>query len=158
MGNLLSQESTPEQRFKVLREHLKYSGQEFAEILGLKAASNVYAIEKGRVRLNDDVMKQLIERFHVNLNWLLTGEGMIFINDNPTPEPNQEGTKKEATLNPEKGGMYMLINKLEERYQWELELLKKENERLWVLIGNSNLGKDYAPNFTGVAFANKMIA
>ena len=66
------------ERLKSLRKELGYTQQTFAEKIGIKR--NTFAqYENGRNEPIDAVVKLICDKFHVNENWLRTGEGDMFI-------------------------------------------------------------------------------
>ena len=66
------------ERLKSLRKELGYTQQTFAEKIGIKR--NTFAqYENGRNEPIDAVVKLICDKFHVNENWLRTGEGEMFI-------------------------------------------------------------------------------
>lgn len=77
------------ERIKQLRKvHLKMSREKFAEILGT-SASVIYNIENNRLKnptQKNPLYKLICEKFHVNEEWLLCGEGEIFENRNESEE------------------------------------------------------------------------
>lgn len=66
------------ERIKHLRKDILDKTQEsFALELGLSRA-NIANIENGRIALTDRTLKDICERFNVNKDWVLSGEGEIF--------------------------------------------------------------------------------
>ncbi len=59
------------QNFRFLRKQEGKTQQEFADMLNIKRAS-VGAYEEGRAKPNLDVIKQLSEKYHVSIDWLIT--------------------------------------------------------------------------------------
>lgn len=70
-------------RLKELRKYLGYSQREFAEKLYL-SSDLISACEVGRRRLTERNVKQICSTFDVNEEWLLNGNGDMFID--PTRE------------------------------------------------------------------------
>ena len=67
-------------RIKQLQKELGFkSADKFAEQLTNTTASRINDIVRGKQRLPEDLMIELITKFNVNANWLLTGTGEIFI-------------------------------------------------------------------------------
>jgi len=90
-------------RLKLLRtKHLKLSQEKLAEILGVKR-NTLSNWERGENEMNYEAMLILYNKFGVNINWLLTGEGSMFVNPpqkehvKETP-PNQAGIDKELAV------------------------------------------------------------
>ncbi|MDB8552949.1 helix-turn-helix domain-containing protein [Turicibacter sanguinis] len=67
------------QNIKTLREeHLKLSRENFANEVGLKRTA-IYLIETGQRNPSERTINDICARFNVNKEWLTTGEGDIFI-------------------------------------------------------------------------------
>lgn len=67
------------ERIKHLRKNILDKTQEaFALELGLSRA-NIANIENDRIALTDRTLKDICERFNVNKEWILSGEGEIFV-------------------------------------------------------------------------------
>ena len=67
-------------RLKAVRETLEISQNEFARELGF-APSFISGIEREKKELSRDLLQKLLEKYQVNINWLLTGEGEMFLSD-----------------------------------------------------------------------------
>lgn len=82
-------------RFKRLREFLKYGTQEsFAAYLGFEK-QYVQKYESGNTKPGMDFLVILFEKTKVNLNWLLTGKGEMF---SETEKSKSELVKEIAEL------------------------------------------------------------
>ena len=69
-------------RLKSIREKLEFSQEKFGNKIGL-SNSGVSKIESGSTNLSKQVTVALVREFNVNENWLLTGDGEMFVeNDN----------------------------------------------------------------------------
>jgi len=84
-------------RLKLLRtKYLKLSQEKLAEILGVKR-NTLSNWERGENEMNYEAMHILYTKFGVNINWLLTGEGSMFVKspqEKETPT-NQAGIDRE---------------------------------------------------------------
>ena len=77
------------ERLKLVRQKLKLSQKEMAELLGVSL--NAYQrYEMGSRGLNADKLEILAKKLNVNLNWLLTGNGQPFTHQ-------KEAVKKKTT-------------------------------------------------------------
>ncbi|WP_158993409.1 XRE family transcriptional regulator [Mucilaginibacter sp. L196] len=85
------------QRIKILREHLKMSQIEFAELLGRKQGS-ISDIERGRNAV-DGIVQLLELKLNLNKGWLETGEGNMFKSKNILNEPDVEYKMIEVKIN-----------------------------------------------------------
>ena len=65
-------------RLKELRKTLKFTQQEFADSLKM-SRSNIGSIESGIINITDRNIDIICEKYHVNKDWLLTGEGEMFV-------------------------------------------------------------------------------
>ena len=69
------------QRFMQLRKFLKMTQSEFGKELGrTKMAISYY--EKGERSIDNSVLLLLQEKFNVNIDWMRTGQGSMFLSDN----------------------------------------------------------------------------
>ena len=65
------------ERIKYLRKNiLDLTQQEFSEALNI-SRSNLGNIEIGRISVTDRVISDICSKFHINEEWLRTGEGEI---------------------------------------------------------------------------------
>lgn len=71
-------------RIKQLQKELGYSSAEkFAEVLEKTTASRLSDVIRGKQKLPDDLMFELITKFNVNANWIIAGVGDVFIGNIP---------------------------------------------------------------------------
>ena len=69
------------QRFMQLRKYLKMTQSEFGKELGrTKMAISYY--EKGERSIDNSIILLLQEKFNVNTDWLINGNGSMFLSDN----------------------------------------------------------------------------
>lgn len=69
------------QRFMQLRKYLKMTQSEFGKELGrTKMAISYY--EKGERSIDNSIILLLKEKFNVNTDWLINGNGSMFLLDN----------------------------------------------------------------------------
>ena len=67
-------------RIKELRKFLKLTQKEFGSKVGLKP-STINDIEHNRCKVNERLLIALCSKFSVNEEWLRTGKGDMFINE-----------------------------------------------------------------------------
>lgn len=68
-------------RIRELREILNLKQTEFAKSLNI-AQPYLSVLENGeRNSFTIEILLKLVEKYNVNINWLLTGEGRVFLND-----------------------------------------------------------------------------
>jgi len=65
-------------RFKELRENLRFNQSELARLIDANP-SIISDIERGEKEPSKKIISALIIKFKINSNWLLTGEGEMFI-------------------------------------------------------------------------------
>lgn len=68
-------------RFKMIRNTLGLTQKEFGKALN-KTYIMIQNYEKGRRNISDGVLLNLQEKFNVNIDWMRTGEGEMFLSDN----------------------------------------------------------------------------
>lgn len=73
-----NKENGSAQRLKLLRKALHLTQMDFAEIIN-SSNGHVSDMEKGRKNITDSTMDLLELKKNVNINWLKTGEGDMFI-------------------------------------------------------------------------------
>lgn len=69
------------QRFTELRKCLKMTQSEFGKELGRTKRSIIF-YEKGERSIDNSVLLLLQEKFNVNIEWMRTGQGSMFLSDN----------------------------------------------------------------------------
>ena len=74
------------QRVRMVRKSKNMNQTEFASILKCSIGS-VSFYESGNIALSTDILEILKNEFQVNLNWLITGEGEMFLSSEVKKEP-----------------------------------------------------------------------
>ena len=67
-------------RIKELRKILKLSQREFGRIIGIRGSSES-DIENGRCAVTERIIIAICAKFNVNEEWLRTGKGNVFIEE-----------------------------------------------------------------------------
>lgn len=67
-------------RFKMIRNTLGLTQKEFGKALN-KTYIMIQNYEKGRRNITDGILLNLKEKFNVNIDWMRTGEGSMFLSD-----------------------------------------------------------------------------
>lgn len=89
---------TISKRIKYLRKTLKLTQAEFANKIGL-SRSNIANIEVSRIKVTDRTIKDICMEFKVNEEWLRTGNGEIFIeNDDLLEKCLKENNATESDI------------------------------------------------------------
>jgi transcriptional regulator with XRE-family HTH domain len=70
------------ERLKAARETIGVNQTEFANTLGV-APSFISGIERDKKDVSRELLEKLIEKYHINANWILTGEGEMFLSQKP---------------------------------------------------------------------------
>lgn len=111
-------------RIKEIRKELGLSQPEFGELIGIKAPQ-VSLIESGKHDLSEKTKLRIIEKYHVNPEWLDTGEGEMFL---PFSESDEIIRFARSVTKAEDGDIRLEIMKILARMtpeQWE------ESWNLW---------------------------
>ena len=111
-------------RIKEIRKELGLSQPDFGELIGIKAPQ-VSLIESGKHDLSEKTKLRIIEKYHVNPEWLDTGEGEMF---RPFSESDEIIRFARSVTKAEDGDIRLEIMKLLARMtpeQWE------ESWNLW---------------------------
>ena len=85
------------ERLKIFRESLGLTQEEFAKKLNTTQAV-ISNYERGARIPTADFLNRLTETFHLNINWLLTGEGPMFrekeVRKEEEPPPSREDSSE----------------------------------------------------------------
>ncbi len=76
-------------RLKLLRKVLGLTQRELAQVLGVSEMT-IRRYESDKFQPDADVLAKLAKEFNVNLHWLLTGEGEMFITRSMEEIPKTE--------------------------------------------------------------------
>lgn len=82
------------QRLRELRKKMGYSQNDFANIMGI-SRSFLSEVESGKSGITTDPLTKLMIGLNININWLLTGDGEIFIEEDAS---NSEELKAEDEI------------------------------------------------------------
>ncbi len=72
------QKELSRERVKRFREYLGFEKKEFSQELGMNVSS-IYRIESGEAKISKAFLNNLKIHFAANPDWVLTGEGEMFI-------------------------------------------------------------------------------
>jgi len=78
------------ERLVKAREYLGFNQSKFSEKIDL-AAQSLARYEKNKTKPSMDFVTKLTNMFNINSNWLLTGKGEIFLNDDKTSSSDNHG-------------------------------------------------------------------
>ncbi len=76
------------ERFKELRKYLKMTQTEFGEQLG-KTMRTIQEYERANRAITDGVLLNLQEKFNVNIDWMRTGQGSMFLSEKKEEKENK---------------------------------------------------------------------
>ena len=94
---LLMKQETPNQRLRLIRELLQVNQTEFSKALGFKQ-SHISAVESEKKEVSVKIIYALVNKFKVSANWLLSGEGDMFLTHHDRVEySDQESGENLAT-------------------------------------------------------------
>ena len=122
-------------RLRELRKSLKLSQLEFSASLNV-TQSAISQIEKNIISPSFDILTKISNTYFINLNWLITGEGSMFLSDQKNENLNKSSSleskevselqKKISDLEKEIKAIEFLNNKFEKKNK-ELsdELIKR---------------------------------
>lgn len=71
------------ERLKAIRENLSMSGMKFAEELEIGYSAYMH-YEKDRSDIPEKLIQQITSKYNINLQWLFTGNGEMFLSDGKT--------------------------------------------------------------------------
>lgn len=109
------------ERLKSFRIHVGLNVAEFAKLLE-KGTPAIYAIEQGRVFPQIDDLAKLQRLYGLNLNWIVSGNGNMILNENKSDF--------------DEGSLKALINNLRTNPD-DAELLYKVNSEVDKIIRNN---------------------
>lgn len=69
-------------RIRQLRCEKQLTQEEFSAVLGIKQANLSHVENKGS-KISIDILDKIISNFDINADWLLSGEGKMFRNEQP---------------------------------------------------------------------------
>ena len=75
-------------RLKEIRSYFHISQKDFATKYGISQQA-LSRYEMGKSYISDEIKKSLAKEFGININWLLTGEGKMFLKEEKTVSDNQ---------------------------------------------------------------------
>lgn len=85
-------------RFKMIRNTLGLTQKEFGKALN-KTYIMIQNYEKGRRNISDGVLLNLQEKFNVNIDWLRTGQGSMFLENKQDKIINKVQIKNVTNIN-----------------------------------------------------------
>jgi SOS-response transcriptional repressor LexA len=88
---------TNSERLKTLRETIGVSQAEFARTLGV-APSFISGIERDKKDVSRELLQKLLEKYQININWLLSGSGKMFLYQKDEKSENPPQIPKLGTM------------------------------------------------------------
>ena len=80
-------------RIKAIRKKEKLTQEQFGKAIEY-SKKQIYAVEKGKVRASNELIRSVASSFHVSYNWLMTGAGDIEAEEAVVDEKLIEWLKK----------------------------------------------------------------
>jgi transcriptional regulator with XRE-family HTH domain len=96
------------ERLRTVRERLGMTQKEFAKFLNVGIAT-VQRYEREERIPSGEFLKLLLDKCNVNINWLLTGEGSMFVKS-PHKEPSKETPTNQAGIDRELAQMLSMLS------------------------------------------------
>lgn len=96
-------------RIRQIRQTQKLTQQDFADSLDV-LISTISKYERGKVRPTTEFFNKLVEQYSVNLNWLVTGNGPMYMASESDLKPLQIRIEKAFNLNEDEADL--LIDEL----------------------------------------------
>ncbi|MDY0388294.1 MAG: helix-turn-helix domain-containing protein [Candidatus Cloacimonadales bacterium] len=119
-------------RFKEIRTELKLNQTAFSAKLRL-TQSAVSQIEKNIITPSSDVLINISQTYKININWLLTGTGEMFLSAGKEPEDKQEDNSELLSLKKRYDQLERVYNDLKksiDQSEKEYSLLSTKNQEL----------------------------
>ena len=134
-NEFFSQEKAIGRRIKELREKLGLKQAEFADYVGISQGS-LSRIEKGTQKADKTLILAICNVFRVNIDWLLTGEGDMFVKKEEEPMIISGGigniqTKGEGNVI---GGIQISIGEKGEKNELEITTDMEINDKVKKVI------------------------
>lgn len=85
------------QKLIQIREALGYKQKAFAETISILPQALI-KYEKDQVKPSADLLTKIAETHQINLNWLLTGNGQMFLDKKEMPQDDKCEEMREAFL------------------------------------------------------------
>jgi SOS-response transcriptional repressor LexA len=136
------------ERFASVRKKNELNVKKFAESLNMEATT-VSSIESGKREPSKDVLLKLTSKFEINLHWMLTGEGEMFLSSSKSITTPEQGIVKHG----EGYKIPLLRQKVScgPGEDWQTEENIKEYIDIFSLIPKLGNGKHYAFPATGTS-------
>ena len=95
---------TQGERIKSIRLELRLSQDKFGEGLGI-TKQYVSSIENGIALLSNEKLTSLLLNYNVNINYILTGKGEVFLGSDKKEEDTLENKIQEVALKMKENGL-----------------------------------------------------
>ncbi len=116
-------------RLKTVRENMGLTQNEFAEKLAV-SQTVISRYERGDVKPASEFIISLIQKCNINANWLLTGNGLMFIVQNVSEDVLKVENKEKNTI----VELVDLLTNLPEEKRKECLVICKEKKLLYELL------------------------
>ncbi len=113
------------ERLILMRKKLKLSQIALAKLLKC-SQPNISDYEKGKVSVPISALQIISKTYNINLNWLITGEGNMFMGEDEPCKPKGDKSKKEEVSDTYRKQLEEELKKAQE----ELVRLRERNSKL----------------------------
>ncbi len=79
-------------RLKLIRKNLEFTQKEFANVINVPFTA-ISKYERDEIKPSSIILERIHNKFNININWLITGEGDMFITTKSKSEYTVNGKK-----------------------------------------------------------------
>jgi transcriptional regulator with XRE-family HTH domain len=119
-------------RFKEIRKSLKLNQTELSNEIKL-TQSAISQIEKNLISPSSEVLINISQAYKIDINWLLTGKGEMFLSDNKEPQEKRVDNNELINLRRRYDQLEKVCNDLKksiEESEKECSILSNKNQEL----------------------------
>jgi len=123
-------------RLRFIRDEFNLSAEKLAEIIKEKP-HRIRDIERGKQKCPPEILQKYLEYFHVNLNWLISGEGSMWKDGDEQGRQGQGSGDERQGVDPRTEKILKLIEKLDDeakddvfKYIQKIEQIKKMEKKI----------------------------
>jgi transcriptional regulator with XRE-family HTH domain len=119
-------------RVREIRKYLRLTQVEFSSKLGLKQGS-IADWERGKSTPSIETLTNIADNFNINLHWLLTGKGEMFLSDKKEPQEKRVDNNELINLRRRYDQLEKVCNDLKksiEESEKECSILSNKNQEL----------------------------
>lgn len=120
------------ERLILMRKKLKLSQIALAKLLKC-SQPNISDYEKGKISVPISALQIISKTYNINLNWLITGEGSMFMGEDEPCQPNRDKSKKDEVSVEYRQELERKLQETQEellRLRERVSELREENQEL----------------------------